>query len=70
MNGGVGADRFVFAQGGCNVRVEGFNYTEGDRLDLGGQTFTSSFADGNTILTLGDGGTITLIGTDASSQLF
>ncbi|WP_164854770.1 matrixin family metalloprotease [Devosia sp. 1566] len=70
MNGGLGADRFVFAEGGGSDRIEGFNFSEGDRLDLGGQTSTRAFAEGNTILTLGDGGTITLIGTDAGSQLF
>ncbi len=70
LTGGLGADRFMFAQGGGNDRIEGFNHREGDRIDLGGQSFTRSFADGNTILTLGDGGSITLIGTDAGSALF
>jgi Ca2+-binding RTX toxin-like protein len=70
MNGGLGADRLVFAPGGGHDRIEGFSFADGDRLELSGQSYTRGFSDRNTVLTLGDGSTITLIGTGADSSLF
>jgi Ca2+-binding RTX toxin-like protein len=68
--GGLGADLLVFAPGGGNDRIEGFDHGDGDRLDLGGQSFLAAYVGGDLVLSLGDGGTITLVGIEAESPLF
>ena len=66
--GGAGADRYVFAAASGNDQVNGFAFSEGDRLDLSGQTFTlGTSADGDVLLTLSGGGTIELNGIAPAS---
>jgi Ca2+-binding RTX toxin-like protein len=63
MTGGAGADRYVFLTGSGDDQINGFAFSEGDRLDLQGQTFTQGTAgDGSVRLTLSGGGTIALVG--------
>ena len=63
LMGGAGADRYVFNPGDGTDLVMGFSASEGDVLDLQGQTyFESQDAQGSAILTLSGGGTITLSG--------
>jgi Ca2+-binding RTX toxin-like protein len=63
MSGGDGADRYVFAAGSGADQINGFSFSEGDRLSLQGQTFTTgTSADGDVVLTLSGGGTIELNG--------
>jgi Ca2+-binding RTX toxin-like protein len=60
--GNQGADRFVFGQGAGADVVMNFNFGEGDRLDVQGQTHaTSTAADGWALITLSGGGTIELV---------
>ncbi|GJD88203.1 hypothetical protein BHAOGJBA_1716 [Methylobacterium hispanicum] len=66
LSGDLGADRFVFGAGSGRDLILDFNQTEGDRLALGGQTYTlSSAGNGNAVLTLSGGGTIDLAGIRA-----
>ena len=68
MAGGNGADRYVFLSGSGNDQVGGFNFADGDRLDLQGQTFTTTTsADGDVVLILSGGGTIELNGVAPGS---
>jgi hypothetical protein len=61
--GNEGADRYVFGTNSGADIVGGFSFTEGDRLDLQGQTFTvGTAADGSLLLALSGGGSINLIG--------
>jgi Ca2+-binding RTX toxin-like protein len=63
MAGGTGADRYEFGTGSGSDQVNGFNFSEGDRLSLQGQTFTTGpSGDGDVRLTLSGGGTIELNG--------
>ena len=62
--GGDGADTFVFTFGGGNDQVNDFQ-TGTDSLQFqDGLTYTATESDGNTLLTLSDGGTVTLIGVN------
>lgn len=66
LAGGAGADTFVFAANEGDDMVTGFDASEGDRLDLDGQTYTvTEGEDGFAILTLSGGGTIHLAGIEA-----
>ena len=63
MTGGTGAARYVFAAASGSDQINSFSFTDGDRLDLQGQTFTlGTAADGDVVLTLSGGGTIELNG--------
>jgi Ca2+-binding RTX toxin-like protein len=63
LSGGAGADRYVFLTGSGADLVFGFNFGEGDRLDIQGQTFsTSQAASGFALVTLSGGGTFELNG--------
>lgn len=63
MSGNLGADRFIFGTGsGADIIVD-FNFAQGDRLDLQGQSYTAGTnAGGDVLLTLSGGGTILLSG--------
>jgi serralysin len=68
MAGGAGADRYSFATGSGSDQVNGFNFAEGDRLAVQGQTFTAGTSgDGDVLLTLSGGGTIELNGIASGS---
>jgi Ca2+-binding RTX toxin-like protein len=68
MTGGAGADQYVFAVGSGADLILGFSATEGDHLDLQGQTYTiGSAPNGDAVLTLSGGGTITLAGIGAGA---
>ncbi|MGU3539827.1 calcium-binding protein [Methylobacterium sp. A54F] len=63
LSGGAGADRYVFDRNSGRDLVLGFRQSEGDRIDLQGQSYrVSSAADGNALLTLSGGGTVELNG--------
>jgi Ca2+-binding RTX toxin-like protein len=65
--GGLGADLYRFEANSGRDVIQGFNQTDGDRLNLGGQTYTlSSAQDGNAQLTLSGGGVVDLVGIQAS----
>ena len=65
--GDLGADRYVLGVNAGNDVVRGFSFAQGDRLVLGGQTYTlGSAADGFALLTLSGGGTVELAGLAAS----
>ncbi len=64
--GGLGADRYVFGANSGRDLILGFNQGEGDRLALGGQTYTvSSAQNGDALLTLSGGGVVDLAGIRA-----
>lgn len=65
LTGGVGSDLFVFADGHGSDRVTDFEFADGDRLDLQGQTFTAASSGTATTLSLSGGGTIVLEGVTA-----
>ena len=73
LTGGAGADRFVIANliMGVNSgadRITDFDAGEGDRIALNGQTYTAQGdTNGNTVLALSGGGTVTLDGVMAGS---
>ena len=68
MSGGAGADRYMFAAGSGIDQLNGFSFSEGDRLDLQGQTFSlGTSGDGDVLLTLSGGGTIELNGIAPAS---
>jgi hypothetical protein len=59
----------VFAAGSGSDLIQSFSATQGDRLDLQGQTYAlGSAASGDALLTLSGGGAITLAGI--TSQTF
>jgi hypothetical protein len=63
LTGGAGADLYAFAAGSGGDQVNGFNFAEGDRLNVQGQTFTlGTSGDGDVLFTLSGGGTIELNG--------
>ena len=63
LAGGAGADRYFFLAGSGSDRIDGFDFDDGDRLDLQGQTFTTgTSADGDVLVLLSGGGTIELNG--------
>lgn len=61
--GGVGPDLYAFGAGNGADLILGFSQSDGDSLDLGGQTYTEA-GDGQngTMLTLSGGGTVDLMG--------
>jgi Ca2+-binding RTX toxin-like protein len=68
MSGGTGADRYVFNTGSGADLVFGFNFNEGDRLDIQGQGRTIGTAgSGFALITLSGGGTFELNGIAAGS---
>ncbi|MEE7479137.1 cellulase family glycosylhydrolase [Methylobacterium hispanicum] len=63
LSGDLGADRYVFGQPAGTNRILGFNPTEGDRIDLQGQSYTVVVAaNGDALLTLSGGGSVRLTG--------
>ena len=73
LTGGAGADRFVIANliNGINSgadRITDFNAAAGDSIALNGQSYAArGDTNGNTVLSLSGGGTVTLDGVTASS---
>jgi hypothetical protein len=68
MTGGAGADRYVVAGGSGNDQVNGFAFSEGDRVDAQGQSFTlATSADGDVLIRLSGGGTIELNGVSLNN---
>jgi serralysin len=69
LTGGVGNDRFIF--GGSTPgsdRITDFAASEGDLIQLPtGTTYTAATVSGNAVLTLSNGGTVTLEGIAATS---
>lgn len=67
LYGNEGADLFIFGGNSGADIVQGFSASEGDRLDLQGQTYVlSENSQGSAILTLSGGGSVTLAGVAAS----
>ena len=63
MYGNLGADRYIFGTGSGADIIMDFSFTEGDRLDLQGQSYTTGTGAGGAVqLTLSGGGTILLSG--------
>jgi RTX calcium-binding nonapeptide repeat (4 copies) len=63
LAGGSGMDRYVFLIGSGTDQINGFDFNDGDRLDLQGQAFaTGASADGDVIVQLSGGGTVELNG--------
>ncbi|MCJ2128571.1 calcium-binding protein [Methylobacterium sp. E-045] len=61
LTGGAGADRFVFRTESGRDLIYDFQQSQGDRIDLSGQTYSlSQNSDGNAVLTLSGGGTLIL----------
>ncbi|MBB3938255.1 calcium-binding protein [Aureimonas phyllosphaerae] len=67
LSGGAGADTFRFVANSGNDIIIDFNRAEGDRLELGGQTYSASDVNGSAVLTLSGGGTIVLTGISSAS---
>ncbi|RIY00861.1 hypothetical protein D3218_10670 [Aureimonas flava] len=67
LAGGSGADLFLFDAGHGNDIILDFNAAEGDRMNLGGQTYSISESSGSAVLGLSGGGTITLLGVTAAA---
>jgi Ca2+-binding RTX toxin-like protein len=66
--GGAGADRYVFGAGSGADLIIGFSATQGDKLDVQGQTYASADdGQGGTLLTLSGGGTVDLAGVAQGS---
>lgn len=68
MFGGAGADRFhSFGEAGID-RIEDFNFAEGDRLNLlAGTTYTLTQSGADTVVNMGGGGMVILVGVQMSS---
>ncbi|MGU3537396.1 Ig-like domain-containing protein [Methylobacterium sp. A54F] len=63
LSGDLGADRYVFGADSGRDLILGFSQSQGDRIDLQGQTYrVETSASGNTLLTLSGGGTVELSG--------
>ena len=68
MTGGAGADTFHSFTGSGVDRILDFNLTDGDRLQLdAGNTFTVAQQGADTVLTLGAGDQVILVGVQMSS---
>ncbi|GJE58872.1 calcium-binding protein [Methylobacterium trifolii] len=69
LSGDLGADRFVFGTNAGSDIIVGFDQTQGDSIDLQGQSYTrgQSFT-GNALLILSGGGTVEIVGY-APSQI-
>ncbi|WP_246917353.1 Ig-like domain-containing protein [Bradyrhizobium sp. SHOUNA76] len=77
LTGGNGADTFVYADGDGADTITDFNRTQGDTIDLTGLSGFFTLADvqskatvsgGNTIIDVGSGNTLTLIGVTSLQQ--
>lgn len=65
LSGGAGADEFVVRAHGASDLILDFDASAGDRLFLGGQSYTVGAADdGSAVLSLSGGGSVTLAGID------
>ncbi|HKR89728.1 MAG TPA: calcium-binding protein [Phenylobacterium sp.] len=68
LTGGAGADTFHFAAGGGQDRVSDFNLAQGDRIQIdGGARYTVAQVGADTVVDLGNGDTITLVGVSKAS---
>lgn len=68
ISGGAGADTFHISKGAGVDRVMDFNLGEGDRVQLdAGMTYTVAQSGADTILDLGGGDQVILVGVQASS---
>jgi Ca2+-binding RTX toxin-like protein len=68
MWGGAGSDTFIFGKNEGSDIIGSFNAKDGDRIDLGSQTYTVSENDqGFAVLELSGGGTIILNGIDTGN---
>ncbi|GJD80950.1 cellulase family glycosylhydrolase [Methylobacterium gregans] len=64
--GGLGADLYVLGNGTGRVLIVGFDQRGGDRMRIGGQTFSVGVAqNGDALLSLSGGGTVDLAGIRA-----
>ena len=64
--GGLGADLYRFDPNSGRDLILGFNQGDGDRIALGGQTYTvSSAQNGDALLLLSGGGVVNLVGIRA-----
>ena len=72
LYGGAGGDLFYFEAGTGNDTVADYDASGGDTLHLVGVTQASAADDGsgNAVVTLSDGGTVTVLNTGASDLLF
>ncbi|WP_249141166.1 Ig-like domain-containing protein, partial [Bradyrhizobium manausense] len=77
LTGGNGADTFVYADGDGADTITDFDRTQGDTIDLTGLSGLFTLADvqskatvsgGNTIIDVGSGNTLTLIGVTSLQQ--
>ena len=77
LTGGNGADTFVYADGDGADTITDFNRTQGDTIDLTALSGLFTLADvqskatvsgGNTIIDVGSGNTLTLIGVTSLQQ--
>lgn len=69
--GGSGADTFGFVIGSGDDLIFNFDASEGDRLDLQGQSYTVDHdAAGDVVLALSGGGEVTLVGIKALPTAF
>lgn len=60
LYGGSGADIFVFDENSGIDKLLDFNFKQGDRLDIGDQSYLASSISGGVQLTLSGGGTVTI----------
>jgi Ca2+-binding RTX toxin-like protein len=68
LYGNLGADRFAFGANSGRDLVVGFDQGQGDRLLLGGQSYTlGTSGGGNALLILSGGGTVELAGIAAAA---
>lgn len=68
ITGGAGADRFYFFAGAGIDRVTDFASAAGDRVLLDvGQVYTLSFSGGNTVIDLGAGDQLILVGVTSQT---
>ena len=65
--GGAGADLFVFVAGDGVDTIADFNFGEGDRLSLGGQSYSVADGAGGAVISLSGGGSITLTGVTSAA---
>jgi Ca2+-binding RTX toxin-like protein len=68
LTGGAGADTFNFFAGSGLDLVLDYNYAEGDRVRIeGGASYTISQIGANTLVDLGNGDVLTLVGVQANT---
>lgn len=67
VRGGAGADTFVIGTGTGQDTCDDFNYGDGDKVRIdGGLGYSVSHAGGDTVVSLSDGTSITLVGVTLS----